>query len=70
MITVQELTMEPAAEGVDQLTAQLSSFIAAAREGGTPLVDGAAGYAAVDAAERVVRAIHEHRWEGLSQPRL
>jgi predicted dehydrogenase len=70
LVKVEELTMDPAAGSSDPLTAQLTSFLSTVLEGGKPVVDAQAGYAAVEAAERVVRAIHEHRWEGLTQFRV
>lgn len=48
----------------DPLTGQATSFLRSIRGDEAPVVDGSAGYAAVDAAERVVSAIREHRWEG------
>jgi hypothetical protein len=67
LINIDELSMGPAEEQ-DPLTAELTSFLGAARREHPPEVDGAAGYAAVDAAARVVKAIREHKWEGLSEP--
>ena len=66
MIDIEELTMDLPPGEDDPLTAELTSFLAAAAAGRAPVVDGAAGYAAVDAAERVVKAIANHKWEGLS----
>ncbi|GAB4188001.1 MAG: Gfo/Idh/MocA family oxidoreductase [Phycisphaeraceae bacterium] len=65
IIRVQELTFDVPPGEEDQLTAEQTSFLRAVRGGSPPAVDGAAGYAAVDAAERVVRAIKEHTWEGM-----
>jgi len=53
----------------DPLTAELASFLDAVYTGRTPEVDGPAACAAVDAAQRVVAALREHRWEGLADPR-
>lgn len=50
----------------EPLPAQLSDFLTTVRQGGKPLVDADAGFAAVEAAERVLEAIHAHRWEGLA----
>jgi predicted dehydrogenase len=49
----------------DPLAAELASFLDAVRNGAKPEVDGAAGCAAVDAAERILRAIQSHRIAGL-----
>ncbi len=51
----------------DPLTAELTSFLQCVRDGSKPIVDGHAGIAAVEAAERVVAAIAGHRWEGLTE---
>jgi predicted dehydrogenase len=65
LISVDELAME--GEGnADPLTAELVSFLDCVRHGGKPVVDGHAGVAAVEAAERVVAAIASHKWEGLT----
>ena len=67
LVRVDELDMgrEPEA---DPLTAQLRHFLRSARGEAEPMVDGEAGFAAVEAAEQVVRAIREHQWEGLAVP--
>lgn len=73
LVQVEQLTMdpsEPGAGGPDPLAAQLESFIAAVRDGHRPTVDGAAGYAAVEAAQRVVAAIRSHQWDGLAGARV
>ena len=72
LVNVTELTMASAADdaGHDPLTAEIVSFLDAVRRGAKPVVDGAAGVAALDAAERVVASIREHRWEGLAGVRL
>jgi len=69
LINVEQLTMDTGDDDLmmDPLTAQLSGFIEAAKSGDRPMVDGDAGVAAVDAAQRVVEAIRSHQWEGLSQ---
>jgi predicted dehydrogenase len=66
VVRVDELTMDlpPNDPLHDPLTAELSSFLDSVRSGETPVVDAAAGYAAVDAAERVVASLNAHRWEG------
>jgi len=66
LVQVEELTMARPEDDRDPLTAQLASFIDAVRQGRPPEVDAQAGYAAVEASERVIQAIGEHRWEGLS----
>ena len=64
LVSVDELQMD--GEGhADPLTAELASFLEAVRSGKNPVVDGAAGVAAVEAAERVVDAIRKHKWDGL-----
>ncbi|MCX5659864.1 MAG: Gfo/Idh/MocA family oxidoreductase [Planctomycetota bacterium] len=70
LVQVDELTMDLPPGEQDPLTAELTSFLNAVREGSKPEVDGEAGYAAVEAAERVVRAIAEHRWEGLENAKV
>ena len=70
VVHVDELAMDLPPGQQDPLTAQLTSFLDAARTGAQPVVDGAAGSAAVEAAQRVVDAIAAHRWEGLSAPRV
>ncbi len=73
LVHVEQLKMDHAqddAAASDPLTAQLASFVAAVRQGHSPAVDATAGYAAVDAAERVVQAIGSHRWEGITVARV
>ncbi len=65
MVKVEKLSFDLPAGEEDQLTAEQNNFLSAAKHGGTPAVDGHAGFAAVDAAQRVVRAIKEHTWEGM-----
>ena len=64
MIDIEELTMDVPAAEEDPLTAQAANFLKAAVQGCEPAVSGEAGYSAVDAAERVVQAIKEHKWLG------
>lgn len=64
LVSVDELEMD-GADHADPLTAELASFLQAVQTGKPPVVDGAAGVAAVEAAERVVQAIRSHKWEGL-----
>ncbi len=69
LVQVDELTMDSDASS-DALTAELSSFLDAVRAGRQPDVDAQAGSAAVEAAQRVVQAIAEHKWEGLTSSRV
>jgi predicted dehydrogenase len=70
IVHVEELTMDLPPGQDDPLTAELASFVDTVRTGGAPVVDAAAGFAAVDAAERVVKAIVDHRWHGRAGTRL
>ena len=70
MLNMEQLTMEIPEGQDDPLTAQLLSFLDAVREGRPPAVDAQAGYAAVEAAQRVIEAIRAHRWEGLAPGRV
>ena len=63
VVNVQQLEMGE--ETRDQLTMQLESFLDAATGRGECEVPAEAGVAAVEAAERVIRSLREHRWEGL-----
>lgn len=65
LVMVDQLKMDLPPGEDDPLTAELRSFLRAARTGGPPEVDAQAGYAAVDAALRVTEAVRAHRWEGL-----
>ncbi len=67
LVNVEQLTMDLPADEADQLTAQAKAFINAVRSGGAPVVTAEQGYAAVDAAERIVGAIQGHAWEGLEK---
>lgn len=49
----------------DPLTAELRSFLRAAIDGEPVEVDASAGIAAVDAAQRVITSIRDHKWEGM-----
>lgn len=68
LVNVVELSMDPAPAKDDPtndpLTAELMNFLETVRQGRAPMVDAEAGVAAVDAAERVLAAVHEHRWQG------
>jgi predicted dehydrogenase len=70
LVEVDDLSMDPAEGSSDPLTAELTSFLDAVRHGRRPEVDAVAGYAAVDAAERVVASIAAHQWEGLGSGRV
>jgi predicted dehydrogenase len=48
----------------DQLTDEIASFVESIRTGSLPVVDGEAGLAAVEVAERIVEAVRDHRWNG------
>jgi len=70
VIHVEELTMDLPEGEQDPLTAELTSFLEAARTGSRPAVDAHAGWSAVEAAERVVEAIKKHKWEGFETIRF
>lgn len=72
LVQVEQLAMETFEQDIqgDPLTAQLTSFTNAVRQGHNPEVDATAGYTAVEAAERVVTAIRNHKWEGLASTRV
>jgi predicted dehydrogenase len=53
--------------GKDPLTSELGSFLAAVRDGTSPEVDGEAGYAAVEAAQRILASILENRRLGVAE---
>ncbi len=65
LVNIQPLTMDLPPEERDPLTAELSSFLQAVVSRTQPVVDGAAGASAVEAAQRIVQAIGEHRWHNL-----
>ena len=65
LVNVQELTINDE----EPLKAELANFLSAVRGQDTPAVDARAGLAAVEAAERVVQAIGEHKWQGLDPVR-
>ena len=70
LVQVDELTMQMPHDCDDPLTAELLSFLDSVRGGRQPLVDVYAGYAAVEAAQRVIDAVGQHHWEGLPQARV
>lgn len=65
LVKIDQLEMDLPADEADQLTAQAKSFVNAIRSGTKPVVTAEQGYAAVDAAERIVNAIKAHAWDGL-----
>jgi len=67
LVNVDQLTMDLPEGEEDQLTAQATAFINAIRSGTSPVVTAQQGYAAVDAAERIVQSINQHAWEGLEK---
>ncbi|MEM6751158.1 MAG: gfo/Idh/MocA family oxidoreductase, partial [Planctomycetota bacterium] len=64
LINVEQLAMDLPEGEDDPLTAQLGAFIRAVRSGEAPPVTAEDGYAAVDAAQRVLEGIRRHKWEG------
>lgn len=68
LLSVKELSMDLPEGQDDPLTAQLTSFLDAARTGESPKVTAKDGYEAIAAAEQVIEAINAHRWDGLSDP--
>lgn len=67
LVNVDQLEMDLPADEADQLTAQAKAFVNAIQSGTKPVVTAEQGYAAVDAAERIVKAIKAHAWEGLEK---
>ncbi|MEM6392719.1 MAG: Gfo/Idh/MocA family oxidoreductase [Planctomycetota bacterium] len=65
-VQLEKLNMDLPKGQDDPLTAQLTSFLEAVRTGESPVVSAKDGYAAVDAAERVIGAMAQHRWQGRS----
>ncbi len=70
IVQVEQLNMAGSPDTQDPLTAQLESFLGSVCSGAKPAVDGAAGYEAVEIAQRVVEAVGSHKWEGITQPRV
>ena len=52
------------ADPVDQLTAELTDFVQAAKTGGSPAIDGVDACRALALAERILAKIDIHRWDG------
>lgn len=67
LVQVDQLEMDIPDDEADQLTAQAKAFVNAIQSGTKPVVTAEQGYAAVDAAERIVKAIQSHAWEGLEK---
>jgi predicted dehydrogenase len=63
LLPLKKITPEPC----DQLTAELTDFTAAIREGRAPKVDGRQAKEAVALAERILAKIAAHAWEGTAQ---
>jgi len=61
LVDVKELEIKEE----EPLRAELSNFLDAVAGKAQPEVDAAAGFAAVEAAEKVIEAIRSHRWAGL-----
>jgi len=66
LVAMEELTINDE----EPLRAELTNFLKATQGADQPAVAGEAGLAAVDLAERVVRAIREHEWRGLDVKKL
>ena len=54
----------PEVPATDALTAELTSFADCVIRGRTPIVDGHAALAALEAADRVLQSVAAHRWNG------
>lgn len=67
LVKIDQLEMDLPADEADQLTAQAKAFVNAVRSGSRPVVTAEQGYAAVDAAERIVKAIAAHTWDGVGK---
>jgi predicted dehydrogenase len=60
LLTIKEIEMDDA----EPLRLELESFLDSVRSGTTPAVPGEQGRRAIAAAEQVLEAIRQHRWEG------
>lgn len=65
LVHVKDLHME--VPEADALTAELESFVRAARGLAIPVVTGEEGCRAVQAAEAVLESLRAHRWQGVTQ---
>ncbi len=63
LVHVEPLSFDLPDGHEDQLTAQLDCFLDSVREGKPVVVDGDAGSAAVEAAQRIVQSIAENQWQ-------
>ncbi len=61
---------DPTAGITDPLAAELASFLYSVKTKTTPVVDGNAGLAAVELAQRVLESIKNHKYQDLSSPRV
>ncbi|MEX0741215.1 MAG: Gfo/Idh/MocA family oxidoreductase, partial [Phycisphaeraceae bacterium] len=61
LVNVRDITIEDE----EPLRAELMNFLDAVAGRARPAVDAAAGFAAVETAQRVVDAIRQHTWSGL-----
>ena len=55
---------QPVLAETDQLTDELAAFVESVRSGRPPVVDGAAGLAALEVAERIRECVQSHQWNG------
>lgn len=55
-------TEQPPVENCDQLTAEISQFVDCVQTGRMPFVDGRAGLAALEVAERITECVESHAW--------
>ena len=70
LVHVEQLAMDEHKGEQDPLTAELASFLTVVARGTQPEVDGEAGCAAIEVAQRVISAVEQHVWEGLDQQRV
>ena len=57
-------TEAPTIEAADALTLELRSFLDSVRTRTTPVVDGVAGFKAVELADAILKSVHTHQWNG------
>ena len=70
LINIEELATDLPPEERDPLTARAASFLRAARGESPVVVTADEGVAAIEAAEQIMRAMAEHRWEGLGSTKV